>query len=227
LSHWEDVRDWDVTSVTASGNKIYIGTDGAGVLVSDSTLANINWSATSSTQNAISHTSLLQLNGTKIQAMGTYAGYVWASYKGGLLATSDGGATWITGGNQFNLPSYTDVKKITFVTTRVFVSTENNGLYSNALSEIPTITTGVFNGTKTNTTALSVSPNPNAGVFTLNTDNISGSIIEIFIYDYAGNVKDTFDGSQTQFNVDYAQGMYVVLLKTDADVVYTQKIVLQ
>lgn len=227
LSNWEDVHDWDVTSVAALGNKIYIGTDGAGVLVSDSTLASINWSATASTQNAIPHTALMNLNGMKIQAMASYAGYVWASYKGGLLASSDGGVTWIAGGNQFNLPSYTDVNKITFVTTRVFVSTENNGLYSNALSEIPTVATSILNASTVNNTALKVAPNPNTGSFKLNTENVSGTITEIVIYDYAGNLKDRFDGSQTQFNLNYTQGMYVVLLKTDTDVVYSQKIIVQ
>jgi len=42
LSNWTEIPDWNVTSVTASGNKIYIGTDGVGVLVSDSTLASIH-----------------------------------------------------------------------------------------------------------------------------------------------------------------------------------------
>jgi len=169
----------------------------------------------------------MNLNGLKIQAMGGYAGYVWASYKGGLLATSDGGVTWIAGGNQFNLPSYADVKKITFVTTRVFVSTENNGLYSNALSEIPAVTMGIFNAATINNTALTVAPNPNTGSFKLNTEDISGTITEIVIYDYAGNVKDSFYGSQTQFNLNYKQGMYVLLLKTDTGAAYTQKIVVQ
>ncbi len=197
------------------------------MLVSDSTLASINWTATASTQTAITHTALMNLNGMKIQAMTSYAGYVWASYKGGLLASSDGGVTWIAAGNQFNLPSYTDVSKITFVTTRVFVTTENNGLYSNALSEIPGIVTGIFNPTAANTSALTVAPNPNSGSFKLNTDNVSGTITGIVIYDYAGNVKDTFDGTQTQFDLNYKQGMYVVLIKTDTDAVYTQKIVVQ
>ena len=227
LSNWTEIPDWNVTSVTAAGNKIYIGTDGAGVLVSDSTLASIHWSAAASTQTAITYTALMNLNGMKIQAMGAYAGYVWASYEGGLLATSDAGATWIAGGTQFNLPSFTDVKKITFVTTRVFVMTENNGLYSNALSEIPSITTGIFTAAPINNTAVTVAPNPNNGSFKLNTENVSGAITEITIYDYAGNVKDTFDGTRKQFNLNYAQGMYVVLLKTDTGAVYTQKFLVQ
>lgn len=125
----------NVTSVTASGNKIFAGTDGSGVFVSD--FATINWQQTSPT--AISHTNLIGLNGNKIQAMASYAGYVYASYKGGLLATSDNGQTWQAGGNQFNLPSFTDVNKICFVNTRVFVPTENNAVYSNALSELPAL----------------------------------------------------------------------------------------
>ncbi len=122
----------DVTSVTAFGTKIYAGTDGSGVFVADAT--SVNWSATSPL--SISHTITMGLDGTKVQAMATYGGYVFASYKGGLLATTDNGATWVAGGNQFNLPSYTDVNKISFVTTRVFVTTENNCLYSNGLSEL-------------------------------------------------------------------------------------------
>lgn len=124
-----------VTSVTASGNKIFAGTRGSGVFVSD--FNTINWTATAPT--SIPHTTMIGLDGNNIQAMASYAGFVYASYKGGLLATTDNGATWIAGGNQFNLPSFTDVRKISFVTTRVFVSTENNGLYSNSLSELPVL----------------------------------------------------------------------------------------
>jgi hypothetical protein len=122
----------NITSVTASRNKLFAGTDGNGVFIADAGV--MSWTATSAT--SIAHTSLMGLDGSKIQAMASYAGYVYASYKGGLLTTSDNGVTWIAGGNQFNLPSFTDVSKITFVTTRVYVSTENNGIYSNALSEL-------------------------------------------------------------------------------------------
>lgn len=100
-------------------------------------------------------------------------------------------------------------------------------MYSNALSEIPTITTGIFNGNTINNTALIVAPNPSNGSFKLNTENVRGTITAIIIYDYAGNVKDAFEGTQTQFNLNYGRGIYVVLLKTDTDAVYTQKIIVQ
>lgn len=124
-----------VTSVTASGNKIFAGTSGSGVFVSD--FATVSWSQTAAT--SIAHTTMIGLNGNNIQAMASFGGYVYASYKGGLLATSDNGATWIAGGNQFNLPSFTDINNVSFVTSRVFVPTENNAVYSNALSELPAL----------------------------------------------------------------------------------------
>ncbi|MCX6182965.1 MAG: T9SS type A sorting domain-containing protein [Bacteroidetes bacterium] len=126
----------NVTSVTtlvrAAGTKLFAGTDGAGVFVAD--VVSSNWTATSPT--SISHTTMINLDGSKIEAMATYGGYVFASYQGGLLTTKDFGQTWVAGGNQFNLPSYTHVSKISCVTTRVYVVTDNNGLYSNALSEL-------------------------------------------------------------------------------------------
>jgi|GEM_PF-1668358 len=123
------------TLVKASGTKLFAGTDGAGVFVTDATTG--TWTATAAL--SIAHTTMIGLNGTKVEAMATYGGYVFASYQGGLLATKDAGKTWIAGGNQFNLPSYTHVNKITFVTTRVFVVTDNNDLYSNALSELDVV----------------------------------------------------------------------------------------
>ena len=122
-----------LTSITALGTNVYVGAHHGGVYVSD--INNIDWKATAKT--SIDHTTLLGLDGNAIQALGNYGGYVFASYKGGLIATKDEGKTWERGGNQFNLPSFTDVNKIGFAGERVFVTTENNCIYSNALSEVP------------------------------------------------------------------------------------------
>jgi len=120
------------TLVRAAGIKLFAGTDGGGVFVADEKIG--SWTAAAPV--SISHTTLINLDGTKIEAMATLGGYVFASYQGGLLTTKDFGQTWEAGGNQFNLPSYTHVKEIGFVTTRVYVTTDNNGLYSNGLSEL-------------------------------------------------------------------------------------------
>lgn len=168
-----------VTSLIAKGPKLFAGTDGGGVFVTDT--ATDNW--TSTTPTIISHTSLMGLDGSRIEAMAAYGGYVFASYKGGLLATSDYGATWIEGGNQFNLPSYTQVNKIDFVSTRVFVTTEYNGLYSNALSELPP--NGVAELEK-NMGNVTVFPNPSNGIVTIDLQSIHGTVKRVIVYDLQG-----------------------------------------
>jgi len=134
---WKDINKNlatdHLTSITALGTNVYVGTHDNGVFVSD--IHNIDWKVTAET--SIDHTKLVGLDGDAIQALGNYGGYVFASCKGGLLATKDEGKTWERGGNQFNLPSFTDVNKIGFAGERVFVTTENNCIYSNALSEVP------------------------------------------------------------------------------------------
>ena len=61
---------------------------------------------------------------------------VVATFKGGAVGTFDGGITWVPAGNQFNLPSFSNINKASSVSNRIFVSTEKNSVYSNALSEI-------------------------------------------------------------------------------------------
>lgn len=195
----------NVTSVAAQGSKLFAGTDGDGVFVSDT--ASVNWMITAAT--SIPHTTLMGLNGKKIQAMATYGGYVWASYKGGLLASSDYGTTWIAGGNQFNLPSYTNVSKIDFVTTRVFVTSDNNGLYSNALSELPP--TGIDEYAN-NIGTFNVYPNPSSGILTIDLSNIKGNATQIIVYDQAGKKVSAVQphGFNVNLQLTIPSGIYYV-----------------
>ncbi len=163
-----------VTSVATNGSKLFAGTDGAGVFVANLDAA--NWTQTAPI--SIAHTTLMGLDGSKIQDMAYYAGYIFASYRGGLLATSDNGQTWIAGGNQFNLPSYTSVHRISFVTTRVFVSTEFNSLYSNALSELPAVVTGVKDINPALNAAIRIVPNPNDGHFAIQLEDDANTKVE-------------------------------------------------
>lgn len=214
-----NLSNLNVTSLTAKGDAIFAGTDGEGVFVSDSTF---NWKKTALT--SISHTTLMGLNGNRIQAMATYKGYVFASYKGGLLATSDNGATWIAGGNQFNLPSYTDVSKIDFVTTRVFVTTEYNCLYSNALSELPPLV-GI-DEVKNKVGTFTIYPNPSKGIIHLNFDNIQGSAKEIIVYDLAGKkmLETNVNGQLNKtLEMQVAGGVYFIQVITGSGST-TQKI---
>lgn len=223
------LTNMNVTSVAAnaSGKKIFAGTDGSGVFVSD--VASPSWKQTSSTQTAIPHTALMDLDGTKIQELAYYAGYIFASYKGGLLATSDNGTTWIAGGNQFNLPSYTAVYRIAFVTTRVFVTTENNALYSNALSELPTVT-GVNDIDNDLSAAISISPNPAKGNFNIQLKDLDATVNSVTVYDNMGRLMQTITnvkGLETiSVSAAYPTGMYFVRLNTDKGIA-VKKVVIE
>lgn len=203
-----------VTSVATNGNKLFAGTDGAGVFVANLDAA--SWSPTAAT--SISHTTLMGLDGSKIQDMAYNNGYIFASYKGGLLATSDNGQTWIAGGNQFNLPSYTSVQRISFVTTRVFVSTEFNSLYSNALSELPAVVSGVNDLNPALNATIRIVPNPNDGRFAIQVDDASTKVEGITLFDQMGRRVQDFgksnDLNNIQTSVQLPAGIYFVQIRT-------------
>ncbi|WP_373551675.1 T9SS type A sorting domain-containing protein [Haliscomenobacter sp.] len=203
-----------VTSVATNGNKLFAGTDGAGVFVANLDAA--SWTPTAAT--SISHTTLMGLDGSKIQDMAYYNGYIFASYKGGLLASSDNGQTWIAGGNQFNLPSYTGVHRISFVTTRVFVSTEFNSVYSNALSELPTVVTGTKDFNPALNASIRIVPNPNDGHFAIQLENANTKVEGIILFDNMGRrIQDLGKSSDLQnlrTSVNLPSGVYFVHIRT-------------
>jgi Secretion system C-terminal sorting domain len=213
-----------VTAVTANNTKIFVGTEGSGIFVSD--MASPNWKQTAPV--SIEHTVLMGLDGTKIQDMAFYGGYIFASHKGGLLASSDNGTTWIAGGNQFNLPSFTNVSRITFVTTRVFVTTENNALYSNALSELPVVS-GAHDINNALKVAMYISPNPSNGNFTIQLKDNQIEVKNVLVYDNMGRLMQTvpnLKGLETiQISARYPSGIYFVKVNTDKGFV-THKIVI-
>ena len=203
----------NVTSLVASATRIFAGTDGSGVFVSD--VSPINWQQTAPV--SISHTTLMGLDGNRIQEMGYYANYIFASYKGGLLATADNGKTWIAGGNQFNLPSYTNVHAITFVTTRVFVSTDNNAVYSNALSELPVVL-GIHDIDHSVSNAIAISPNPNQGNFTLQLNGLKTDIRGVAIFDNIGRLMSDFTYAKGEKSISihtaHPPGIYFIQIRT-------------
>jgi photosystem II stability/assembly factor-like uncharacterized protein len=218
------LTNFNVTSITHSNGKLFVGTAGSGVFVSDT--ASISW--TPAATLSISHTTMIGLDGSHVQAMSSNLGYVFASYKGGVLTTSDNGTTWIAGGNQFNLPSYADVHKICFTSGtagRVFVTTPNNSIYSNALSELPALTTGLFDSfAAKNNSGIRVSPNPNSGTFSLNMDE---KVESVEVVNFAGQTVEQLPSLSNQsVTLEATKGIYLVRAKT-ANGVLVQKIVVE
>ena len=213
----------NVTSVSLNDqNKVFAGTDGNGVFVSDATT--INWSATSSISN--SFIALMGLDVTRIQSMGFYAGYVFASIRGSVVASSDNGVTWEEAGTQFNVPSYADLNKLSFVTTRIFTSTPNNSLYSQGLSELPVIPVGLY-GPDKNYATIQIAPNPSAGKIKLEFKNENENILEINIFDEAGRIIKQFNKiSKNEIELNVAEGVYFMRITTNNGV-QTQKIIIQ
>ncbi len=125
----------NVTSITYTGAKLYVGTVNQGVYVTDTLL--IKWVKTSFSLSE--KAKLVNVDSNEIFAMNSYKGYVFASVKGAVFATNDEGKNWMDAGTPFNLPSYTAIGKIGFTSARVFVSTNSNFIYSNQLAELPAI----------------------------------------------------------------------------------------
>jgi hypothetical protein len=127
----------NVTGVAYSSGKLYAGTDSSGVFVSNANTA--AWSAAAPI--SIPHFSSVPLNPNRIQYLTTVKDWVIATYRGGVVGTVDGGNSWKPAGVQFNLPSYTDINKASFVTSRLFVSTEKNSAHSQGMGELESVDT--------------------------------------------------------------------------------------
>ncbi len=223
------LSDYNITSVTNNGIKLFAGTNGSGVFSAD--IVAPNWKQTSPT--SILQTVSTGLDGTKIQAMAYNAGYIFASYRGGLLATADSGKTWIAAGNQFNLPSYVDLNQINFVTTRVFVSTPTNSLYSNALSELPTIISGVNDISPELNTAIEISPNPSNGNFIISLKDAEIKINEVLLYNNTGRLLQrlqvNYELQIANYELhlyNYPVGIYFLRVNTDKGIA-VKKIVIE
>jgi photosystem II stability/assembly factor-like uncharacterized protein len=220
----EGLSNLKISSATFSGAKLFIGTLGSGVWKSDT--SNFNWNKVDG--NPINkHTGFVNNfeNVNNIQSMYSNAGWVFAGYKGGLFATSDSGSTWIAAGNQFNLPTFTNVNKISIATGRVFVTTENNSLYSNGLSELPPILINHTDEILKSSEAFNIYPNPSSGVFNIEITNKKINTISIF--NSNGVLLDEFDANSVNaFNINYPTGSYIVKLNAN-DTIFTQKLIIK
>jgi hypothetical protein len=140
-NNWQQINtglsNLNVTAITVSANQIFAGTNGNGVFVRNIDVE--SWQPTSPIQ--IDHFNDVPINPNNIQYLTSFAGYAIVSYRGGVAATVNGGNSWIRGGHQFHLPSFTDINKISFINTRIKVTTNHNSMMSNSLAEFALIDT--------------------------------------------------------------------------------------
>ncbi len=213
----------NVTCSTTQFDKLFIGTHGSAVFVSDT--SSFNWTSTL-TKPAGTHTTAVDNHYyvDYIQSILSNEGYVFAAYRGGIYATSDNGLTWVPGGNQFNFPTFSNINKITIAKGRVFVSTENNSVYSNSLSELPAIVTSIDNNPTTNN-GIGIYPNPNNGHFKLTLGNETANIA---LVNFNGNTVATLNNlTGNQFiSLNVPSGIYLIQIKT-AHSVSTSKIMIE
>ena len=105
------------------------------------------------------------------------------------------------------------------------MTTSNNGIYANALSESPDLPTGFFESfVAKNNAGIRVSPNPSNGSFSI---NIEATVENVEVVNYAGQpVKQLPSISNQTVNMEVAKGIYLVRAKT-ANGILVQKIVVE
>ncbi|MCE3227687.1 MAG: heme utilization protein [Bacteroidetes bacterium] len=161
------------------------------------------------------------LSSMNILSIATGSIWVVAGYKGGVNASSNGGLNWQVPGTLFYIPAFADVTNISFssLSTRVFVGTPHNSLYSNGTAEFPVgIKENVLNEN-----AFVVYPNPSKGIFTI---AVKGNDVvkEVEIYNSVGQLQHVSVSPDITFNG--ASGIYFAKIKTDKGIV-TKKLVIE
>ncbi|MBC7485959.1 MAG: T9SS type A sorting domain-containing protein [Cytophagaceae bacterium] len=204
-----------VSSLVIVGNKIFGATPNNGVFVSD--LSAANW--------ILSNSGLPDVH---ITSMATAGQYVLVGYKGGVYASSDNGTTWQSPNVLLNIPPYTNVTNIAFSNDRIFITTPYNSVYSNAKAELPGwTTTGILEQESSLNNLLQVIPNPNNGTFKLEYSALNLPVSELSIYNYSGQLMDTFIKGEENISVNYPPGIYFIRLKTKTNEVIIQKMIIQ
>jgi len=225
--HWNafnaGLANTNITSLTSNNTFVFAGTNGGGVFRSG--LVTNSWTAVNSGLPDLFITSLF-----------TNGQYLIAGYKGGVHVSTSSGYQWLPPNVELYIPNYTDIIEISFnitstvPSTRIFIATAENMIYSNSISELPATASdpslGIQHAIK-NTGLLQVYPNPTNGSFTIDASELNEKLTSISIYDYSGKMIDTFSGDNHQFNVHYNPGIYLIHVCTTNNDVLIKKIIIQ
>lgn len=209
----------NVRSVYIKGTVAYAGTQGGGVFRwIDPGMSAPAWTAV--------NTNLPTLDITAVYGQGSW---ILAGYKGGIYASENNGSTWYPTNVLDYIPEYADVQTISYsmASTRIFIGTPNNSLYSNSISELPT---GMeVTEIKTNS-GFGIYPNPSSGNFTVMLQDKNVTIERVTVFDQTGkmvytaeNVKPT---NGLPMSLPLAKGIYLVNVFTSTGLL-TGKLVIE
>jgi hypothetical protein len=219
-SSWEasntGLTSMNVTSLAISGGStLFAGTNGAGVFKRP---LMGSWTAVGT-----------GLPSNTIYSLCASGQWVAAGYTGGIHVTYDNGSSWQAPNVMMYIPSYANITDISFSpsSTRIFVATPNNSLYSNGIAELPT---GIREVTD-NIGFLHISPNPGNGNFTLDLSNVKAAVKEITVYDQLGKLvnSSTLNDKNMQsmdFALSLSSGIYFIKVNTELGAI-VQKIVIE
>lgn len=202
------LTNMNVTSLAIKGTDVYAGTMGAGIFKSA-----ISASSWATVNNNLPTMNILSLCATNT--------CVAAGYKGGVHATIDDGANWYPTNVILYIPEYADASEISFTSssTRIFIRTPSNSLYSNGVAELPAVGIREY---ENSVGKIVISPNPNKGVFSVNLKNVQAEIEEITLYDNAGRlifVKKSETFTEASVNINCNAGIYFVNVKTSKGII--------
>jgi photosystem II stability/assembly factor-like uncharacterized protein len=199
----------NISSLVVMGTNVFAGTLGGGIYISD--ISNINWSTVNT-----------GLPTMAIQSLGVAENkYILAGFRGGVYTSANAGTLWSkTEATEF-IPPYANISNISFSTLRIFITTDNNSLYSNAKVEIEGYVTGI-NRERVSNHSIALYPNPSKGDFSVHSLNPLEKISEILIYDHLGKLKDTFPYNSENFHLNYTPGVYSILVQTPSGTVSTK-----
>lgn len=218
LVNWTNVNPGltatDISSLAIKGGDIYAGTLGNGIY--KSSLSSFSWSAV--------NTGLPSMDITALYSAGQW---VVAGFMGNVYATYNDGASWEPTNVMDYIPEYAYIYDISFTTasTRIFVTTPHNTVYSNGIAELPV---GITE--RGNEMFFSISPNPSNGNFNIRLKQLNENIENITITDINGKMVGSIPSAKGSVSVnvsmELAKGIYLVKVHTSTGM-FTQKLVVE
>jgi photosystem II stability/assembly factor-like uncharacterized protein len=205
-SSWNTIEnglpEQEVISLALSGSTLFAGTYGAGVFRS---LDNgSNWTSVNGGLSNMNVITLL-VNGTNI----------FAGTENGVFLSIDNGNNWLSIDNGLAI---TDIRSLAVIENQLFAGTWGSGVWKRSLDEV----IGVANLEEV---SIELYPNPARDYFEVN----AGNSAFIKLYDQLGReVLSQRTSGKTTVHIDhFPEGIYVVKVIVDDEVVATSKIVKQ